>query len=398
MTGSDCVPIYELEKRYMETYAKYDYRPYISSAKSLKSELTGWSGSKMAGPYEYVGPDYWYFDVTNGGAFGFNTETGIGANIPQTESLAKMIPADQLWPVSEAWNKHCTTSTTAMNSMDVLTATMNSTYGEAVDFNDYVRKGHALDYDATRAMFEAFRVNIPVSTGIIQWMLNSAWPSIYWQLYDYYGVPCAAYYGTKKACEPLQLIYNYKDSHVYLVNEGLYEGDVEVAVKVYDDASVLLGEQSKTVKTSYRNNVDAFDMTAYAGKPHFIALEVKCKDGKVIADNFYCIAAERNVYDWDNFDWYITPIKKHSDLRFAFAQPEAEIAMETSYADGVYTVTLRSDSDVVSYMNILKAKDSEGNMIVPAYWSDNFFPLLPGQTKTVTCKADVAGAKIELDK
>ena len=398
MTGSDCVPIYELEKRYMETYAKYDYRPYISSAKSLKSELTGWSGSKMAGPYEYVGPDYWYFDVTNGGAFGFNTETGIGANIPQTESLAKMIPADQLWPVSEAWNKHCTTSTTAMNSMDVLTATMNSTYGEAVDFNDYVRKGHALDYDATRAMFEAFRVNIPVSTGIIQWMLNSAWPSIYWQLYDYYGVPCAAYYGTKKACEPLQLIYNYKDSHVYLVNEGLYEGDVDVAVKVYDDASVLLGEQSKTVKTSYRNNVDAFDMTAYAGKPHFIALEVKCKDGKVIADNFYCIAAERNVYDWDNFDWYITPIKKHSDLRFAFAQPEAEVAMETSYADGVYTVTLKNDSDVVSYMNILKAKDSEGNMIVPAYWSDNFFPLLPGQTKTVTCKADVAGAKIELDK
>ena len=72
--------------------------------------------------------------------------------------------------------------------------------------------------------------------------------------------------------------------------------------------------------------------------------------------------------------------------------------METSYADGVYTVTLKNDSDVVSYMNILKAKDAEGNMIVPAYWSDNFFTLLPGQTKTVTCKADVAGAKIELDK
>jgi exo-1,4-beta-D-glucosaminidase len=49
-------------------------------------------------------------------------------------------------------------------------------------------------------------------------------------------------------------------------------------------------------------------------------------------------------------------------------------------------------------MNILKAKDAEGNMIVPAYWSDNFFPLLPGQTKTVTCKADAAGANIELDK
>ena len=221
MTGSDCVPIYELEKRYMETYAKYDYRPYISSAKSLKSELTGWSGSKMAGPYEYVGPDYWYVDTENGGAFGFNTETGIGANIPQAESLKKMIPADQLWPITDAWSKHCTTSSSAMNNMNVLTNVMNNVYGEAADFNDYVRKGHALDYDGTRAMFEAFRVNTPLTTGLVQWMLNSAWPSIYWQLYDYYGAPVAAYYGTKKACEPVQLIYNYKDSHVYLVNEGL---------------------------------------------------------------------------------------------------------------------------------------------------------------------------------
>ena len=388
MTGSDCVPIEELEARYLEIYNKYDYRPYISSAKSLESKLTGWSGSKMAGPYEYVAPDYWYFDTKNGGAFGFNTETGIGANLPQAESLAKMIPADQLWPVSDAWSKHCTTSTTAMNTMDVLTNVMNNVYGEAADFNDYVRKGHALDYDGTRAMFEAFRVNTPVSTGVVQWMLNSAWPSIYWQLYDYYGVPAAAYYGTKKACEPVQLIYNYKDSHVYLVNEGLLEGDVEVTAKVYDAASVLLSDASKTLATSYRNTVDAFDMSAYDGKAYFLALEVKDAEGNFLADNFYCIGAERNVYDWKNGTWYDTPITSYSDLSFAFAQPKAAIAMDVTYADGVYNVAVTNNSEYISYMNILKAKDAEGNLVVPAFWSDNFFPLLPGQTKTVTCKAE----------
>ena len=308
MTGSDCVPIYDLEKQYLEIYEKYDYRPYISSAKSLKSELTGWSGSKMAGPYEYVAPDYWYFDTNYGGAFGFNTETGIGANIPQAESLKKMIPADQLWPITDAWGKHCTTSTTAMNNMDVLTNVMDSVYGEAVDFNDYVRKGHALDYDGTRAMFEAFRVNTPVSTGIVQWMLNSAWPSIYWQLYDYYGAPVAAYYGTKKACEPVQLIYNYKDSHVYLVNEGLLEGEVVVSAKLYDAASALLAEDAKTLATSYRNTVDAFDLTKFDGKPYFLALEIKDAEGNFIADNFYCIAAQRNVYDFKKSTWYDSPI------------------------------------------------------------------------------------------
>ena len=397
MTGSDCVPVYELEQRYLETFAKYDYRPYISSAKNLKSELTGWSGSKMAGPYEYVGPDYWYLDTKNGGAFGFNTETGVGANLPQAESLKKFIPEDQLWPTSKAWDKHCTTSGSAMNTVTVLTNTINGQYGEATSFNDYVRKAHAVDYDATRAMFEAFRVNTPLTTGIVQWMLNSAWPSLYWQLYDFYGVPVASYYGTKKACEPIQLIYNYKDSQVYLVNEGNMVADVTVSVKVYDEASNILLEDAKTLATSYRNTVKAFDMKPFDGRPHFIALEIRDAEGNFIADNFYCIAAQRKVFDWDEDTWYDSPITSYSDLRFAFAQPEADVTMEISYADGVYTVVLKNNSPVISYMNILKAKDAKGYLLVPAYWSDNFFPLLPGQEKTITCRTEVKAAAIELD-
>ncbi|MBR5498975.1 MAG: glycoside hydrolase family 2 [Bacteroidales bacterium] len=397
MTGSDCVPIYDLEKRYMEVYDKYEYRPYISSAKSLKSELTGWSGSKMAGPYEYVGPDYWYLDTENGGGFGFNTETGIGANIPQLESLQKMIPADKLWPLTEYWDMHCTTSDAAMNSMEELTRTINGIYGEAEGLVDYVRKGHAVDYDATRAMFDAFRVNIPVSTGIVQWMLNSAWPSIYWQLYDYYGVPCAAYYGTKKACEPIQLIYNYKDHAVYAVNEGTEVKDVVATVKVYDAESKLLLEETRTIPSAYRKNVKVFDLAKFNGRPHFVALEVADVDGKVITDNFYCVGAKPNVYSWKDFTWYNTPILEYTDLKFAFAQPEAEVEMTVKENNGTYTVTLENKSDFISYMNILKAKDAAGNMVVPAYWSDNFFSLLPGQTKTVTCEAGVKGVKVELD-
>ena len=398
MTGSDCVPTPELEQRYLDAYAKYDYRPYISSAKSLESKLTGWSGSKMAGPYEYVGPDYWYLDTENGGAFGFNTETGIGANIPQLESLKKMIPEDKLWPINEYWDRHCTTSGTAMNSMDELTKTINNVYGEAEGLNDYVRKGHAVDYDATRAMFEAFRVNTPVSTGIVQWMLNSAWPSIYWQQYDWYGVPAAAYYGTKKACELIQLIYNYKDHNVYAVNEGPEAKDLVASVKVYDAESALVHEETCSLASAYRKTVKAFDLNKFQGMPHFISLELADAEGNIVADNFYCIGAKPNVYDWKEFTWYNTLIKEYTDLSFAFAQPEADVRMTVEAKDGKYTVTLVNNSPVVSFMNILKAKDAAGNLVVPAYWSDNFFPLFPGQTKTVTCCAGIEGVKIELDK
>ena len=396
MTGSDCVPTYELEKRYLETYEKYDYRPYISSAKSLKSELTGWSGSKMAGPYEYVGPDYWYIDTQNGGAFGFNTETGIGANLPQLESLRKMIPEEHLWPLSEYWDRHCTTSGTAMNSMDELTRVINGLYGEATGLEDYVRKGHAVDYDATRAMFEAFRVNTPVSTGIVQWMLNSAWPSIYWQQYDYYGVPCAAYYATRKGCEPVQLIYNYKDRNVYAVNEGRDAGKLVASVKVYDAGSALVYEDACGIESSYRKTVKAFDLSRFNGTSHFISLELADAEGNLVADNFYCIGAKPNVYDWKNYTWYYTPVVEFTDLGFAFEQPEADVRMTVEAQDGKYAVTLVNNSSVVSYMNILKAKDAAGNLVVPAYWSDNFFPLFPGQTKTVTCCTDVKGLVVEL--
>ncbi len=54
-------------------------------------------------------------------------------------------------------------------------------------------------------------------TGVIQWMLNSAWPEMFWQLHDYYLRPNGAFYGTKKACAPLMPIYNYRNNRICVV-------------------------------------------------------------------------------------------------------------------------------------------------------------------------------------
>ncbi len=59
-------------------------------------------------------------------------------------------------------------------------------------------------------------------------------------------------------------------------------------------------------------------------------------------------------------------------------------------------ITLTNKSDVVSYMNIIKALDADGNLVVPAVWSDNFFALAPGQSKTVTCTTDARNVHFEL--
>ncbi len=79
-------------------------------------------------------------------------------------------------------------------------------------------------YDSERAMFEAYSRNKYNSTGVIQWMLNSAWPSLIWQLWDYYLQPAGGYYGVKKACEPLHVMYSYDDRSVEVVNSTYQPG------------------------------------------------------------------------------------------------------------------------------------------------------------------------------
>ena len=392
MTGSDRIPNPDLEQRYLAVYEREDYRPYICSAKSQES-LAGWSGTKMEGPYEYVAPDYWYKDTEAGGAFGWNTETCIGANIAQLESLKRMIPEESLWPLSDVWDYHCTAAASDMNSTRQLQETINGLYGGFDGLNDFVRKAHAVDYDGTRAMFEAFRVRVPKTTGIVQWMLNSAWPSIYWQQYDWYGVPAAGYYGTKKACEPVQLLFDYATRKVYAVNESAEPRELKATVQVFDAASKPIGKETKTVKVGYREVPPVFDLKRFDGKSHFVALTLEDGNGPV-ADNFYVLPAKDNEYNWKKTNWYITPITSYSDLGFAFKQAPADVEM-TVEGD---KVTLVNKSDVIAYMNILKAKDADGNLVVPAYWSDNFFPLLPGETKTVTCKTEVENVHFELDK
>ena len=76
-------------------------------------------------------------------------------------------------------------------------------------------------YEGERAMFEAYGRNKYTATGVIQWMLNNAWPSLIWHLYDFYLRPGGGYFGTKKANEPLHVQYSYDDRSIAVVNSPL---------------------------------------------------------------------------------------------------------------------------------------------------------------------------------
>lgn len=388
--GSDMLPRPELERRYLEFLPDIDDRPYLGAAKQLTSDLTGPTGMKMAGPYDYVAPGYWYDSKAPGGAFGFNTETGIGAQLPVEESIRRMIPADSLWPAGKAWDYHCTTAGEAMHSLDVLKDVVTKRYGEPKNLNDFLRKADLVNYDGTRAMFEAFRVNIPRSTGIIQWMLNSAWPSLYWQLYDYYHQPTAAYYSVKNANAPLQLIYNYGDHAVYAVNESADEAPAVASMSLYEpDGKCKTEKKALTIKPYTAAKV--FNRPAFSGTG-FLFLSLSDTAGKNIARNSYCLSSSDDIHDWAKGDWIRTPLLRHGDFSSLDKLPGAPCTIRQTGIDGKkLSLTLENPNPTVAFFIRLALKNHEGELAVPAIWTDNYISLEPGEKRTVTVDLSRAG-------
>jgi len=389
--GSDKLLQPELEKRYMELLAQIDDRPYIGSAANDVSEVTGPTGMKMAGPYEYVGPNYWFVDTKYGGNYGFNTETGPGAQIPVYESLLKMIPKDKLWPLNEYWDYHCTTSTTALNNMKVNTEAVDAMYGKSHTLHSYLNSSFLMNSQSTQSMFEAFRVNPEQATGIVQWMLNSAWPSIYWQLYDFDMIPVAAYYGVKRANEPIQLIYNYKDNGIYAVNEtGTAANNITAIVRGHNTDSKLLFEEKVSVSLGENSlkNIYTIDNSA---KNMFISLALYDDQNKEIATNFYCLSSKQDEYNWNASNWVGTPMTAYGDFKDLSKLPGTEVNVNVLPATGQktgYTIEIENPSSTIAFQAQLFLMDENKDIVYPVFWSDNYISILPGEKKVLECVFD----------
>jgi len=383
LMGSDMLPRPELEQQYIELFNTIDNRPWLGAASKRDSELTGPTGVKMHGPYEYVGPSYWYIDKKYGGAYGFNTETGPGPQLPVKESILKMLPPEKLWPLNPAWDQYCTTSAQAMNSVALLNQIVSEMWGAPNDLDDFIIKSHLVNYEAMRAMFEAFRVNRPASTGIIQWMLNSAWPSFYWQLYDYYQVPTPAYYAAKKALEPVQLHFDYGNRSIVLSNESLVavEG-AKAIVSVFDSQSDKISEHEYVVKVAANSSAIVTVLSNF-DENVFVKLQLNDKNNLPVADNFYWLSADEEIYDWANTNWVHTPMKQYGNYMALNKLQKADLFVDAKFDGKNILVNLTNTSNTIALFNELKLLDENNDWVVPAFYSDNYFSLLPGEVKEI---------------
>ena len=382
--ASDMLPRPELEQKYLDVLAEIDTtRPYMVHAGSAKSSLSGPAGMKMWGPYEWQAPYYWYTEQAKGNAVGFNTEIGIGAQFPVKETIMKMIPEDQLWPVGEAYDYHTTTSRDALHDLNELKTVIEKRMGGADDLDEFIRKAHFIDYEGTRAMIEAHRVNVPRSTGVIQWMLNSAWPSLYWQLYDWYLVPTSSFWSVRKGCAPQQLIYNYGDNYIYAVNDEKQDMELRAHVMAYGLDGTLLCDASADADIPMGSSTRLFEVLGLEDDVNFVFLTLEDKKGNVVSANEYVIAKVMDKHDWSKYRWWRTQVESYADFSALNNLSQAEVSVSVNGNK----VTLENKSDVVAFFIRMDLKDAEGN-VLPGYWTDNLVTLQPHQTKTYEFKPD----------
>ena len=282
-----------------------------------------------------------------------------------------------------------------MNSLKQLNEVIHYRFGDAKDIDEYLYRADILNYESTKAMFESFRAHWPHTTGIIQWMLNGARPGIYWQLYDYYKQPNAAYYGVKKGNAPVQLIYDYYAKAVYAVNETLQPANVKASMKLLKDGQTT--EDSQQVEIASGTVVKVFDIDTTGAPAAFLFLKLTDGNGDEVTTNEYFLPSGNDSYDWTKTTWVNTPITEYASYAMldSLCTKDCELSVKPS-AEGLYEVSVSNPSDKVAFMIRLAAKDQNGKLICPAYWSDNYFSLAPGDSRIVTCKLPSQSGNVQL--
>jgi exo-1,4-beta-D-glucosaminidase len=413
LDGSDFPPPPKIERMYLQVLQETEWpNPTVSSA-SGKMTITGPSGVKMSGPYEYVAPSFWYLDTKLGGAHGFNTETSPGPAIPPIETLRRMLPQDHLWPIDSVWEYHVGGMS---QTLSIFTEALNQRYGASKSAEEYSRKAQIQAYEAHRAMMEAYGRNKYTSTGIIQWMLNNAWPSMIWHMYDWYLRPGGSYFGVKSACEPLHVQYSYDDRSVVIVN-SYYKPvpKLKVTAKVYNLDMTEKFSKEATLDAGPDSSTRVFTIPRIDGltSTYFVDLRLE-SSGKLASRNFYWLSTKPETLDWDRSErdptgeyqistW--TPTKTFADYTALNTLPQVDLDVTAQSRRGetesVTTVNVSNPGRALAFGIRLKVKPAPAGFlnreappedeVLPVIWQDNYFPLLPGETRQVTATYSTSG-------
>jgi exo-1,4-beta-D-glucosaminidase len=391
LIGSDKAPPGDVASAYTDALASVGWPNPIVHAASAEGD----SGLKMPGPYDWVPPTYWYEDKKNGGAFGFNSETGPGPALPELEVMKTFMSArelDDLWSKPDAKQFHAGTPGHPFETLRIFQRALRGRLGGVKSLEDFAKKAQLMNYEAERAEFEAYASRKYTGTsGIVHWLLNNPWPSLIWHLYDWSLVPAASFYGAKKANEPIHAVFDYDDRSVFVVNHTVKtEATSSVAVRVLD----LEGNEKHSERLSFSVGPDtsvkvgAVPVPAGLKGVHFVELELR-RGPEVVSTNTYVVPEKKDVLKPSATTFVNTPTTSYADLspltKLAAATVKTSATSAKSSGRTQVTVTLENTGKSVAFfLRLLLRRGSGGPLVAPVFWDDNYVTLRPGAQRTLT--------------
>jgi exo-1,4-beta-D-glucosaminidase len=235
-------------------------------------------------------------------------------------------------------------------------------------------------------------------------MLNSAWPSLQWHLYDYFLNPGGAYFGARMANEPVHIQYSYDARAIMLVNHTLNnERGLQATVRVRNlDGGVTYERRLRGIDVAGNSTRQLATLPAVAGlsRVYFVELELTSANGKAISRNVYWLSTQTDELDWAHSNWYLTPSTQYADFTplqsLATSTSEVRATMRHEGAEDVATVTLTvppSSKAVALFQHVSIKRSAGGELMLPILWSDNDVTLWPGESLTLTAHLATSGAE-----
>lgn len=172
---------------------------------------------------------------------------------------------------------------------------MNEQFGESGSLEEFCEKAQLLNIEVVKGMYEAWNDKMwNDASGLLLWMSHPAYPSFVWQTYDYYYDPTGAYWGAKKACEPLHIQWNASNNSIKVINttaQTMRRVCAKAVVYSLNGKEVTDCSRIKWLDVTASDIAEAFVLdftTSQKLTPlHFIRLQLLDDKGNLLSENFY---------------------------------------------------------------------------------------------------------------
>jgi hypothetical protein len=370
--------------------------PIADLVNELDGENGYQAGSETDGihdgsPYIAENPMFYYEDTasTRGSRInGFCPEYGCPI-LPTVDCLREMMAPKDLWPINKTvWDY---LDGGGFHSMTVNFDRGVRQYGPSSSIEDYAKRAQAFGGLAWRAIWECwnaqkFDYGDRFSTGLLFWYHNSPNRQVCGRMWDWSLEPTAALYFTQDALEPLHAQFDFLKNTVSVNNEFPREFRGRVTARVLNYYMYEVSRKTATVRIpaeAVATNVLSLDFPASLTHVHFLKLELTDTRGRPVSDTFYWRSS--SPYQRGR-TWTGPQFEGFAELaQLPKVSLGSQVKWNRSAVANQCLVTLKNPSDALAFQVWLRLQHADNNKPVrPAFYGDNFFSLLPGESRAVS--------------